>query len=448
MTNNKNNLKTLELLNPHILLSQLSRLAYEPPKIFFNSLKYVDFNQNIPLNIYNYRAELSPKAVQKVEKFNQNLAKEAKNHNYFISPDEYTYGKINCDNSNTFKTKSIKGYYFTNKHGNHCYIFSYNSNIYVTFRGSMSWTNWMNNAKIQLLPITSQILQNNMSEKSKNILENVKGRFFKGFMIGLLQLIDRIQVAINLLNKNNDKNIYITGHSLGGALATLCGFYLGKALSQNKIKNSEIRIVTFGAPIVGDCELSNEIKELINKETIYLDRVYNQFDPVTIDVNKIPGFEHVHIGYNNFFKYNIQGTDVNLKTADITSFIDEPWFKKLNKNMLAHGYYMDVSYIGVINNYLYKEIKLNKDYEITCGMYNCQLYRQDCQYSQNLDKNIENFMINIYNCKQVQNIISKKTSGQTSQEVENKQKTTTVNINPGFHVEPNHEASKKLCNII
>ena len=305
-----------------------------------------------------------------------------------------------------------------------------------------------NNAKIKLLPITTQILKNNMSAKSCSILEGVEGKFFQGFMVGMLQLVDRILYAINLLNINNDKNIYITGHSLGGALATLCGFYLGKALLQNIIKNSEIKIVTFGAPIVGDCKLSDEIKDLINNQTIYLDRVYNKFDPVTMDVNKIPGFEHVHIGYNKFFKCNIGGTPVNLKTADITSFKNESWFKKLNKNMLAHGYYMDVSYIGVINKYLYREVKLEKDCEISCGMCNCQIYRQDYKYSQNLDQNIKNFMMNIYNCKKVQNIISKKTSGQTSQEVENKQKTTSINISPGFHEEPNQEASKELCNII
>lgn len=447
MTNNKNNLETLELLNPHILLSQLSRLAYEPPKMFFNSLKYVDFDQKIPDNIYNYRTELSPEAVKKVETFNQNLAKEAKNHSYLVSPDEYTHGTINSDKN---KTNNIIGYYFTNKHGNHCYIFSYDNNIYVTFRGSMSWTNWMNNAKIKLLPITTQILKNNMSGKSCSILEGVEGKFFQGFMVGLLQLVDRILYAINLLNINNDKNIYITGHSLGGALATLCGFYLGKASLQNKIKKSKIKIVTFGAPIVGDCKLSDEIKVLINNETIYLDRVYNKFDPVTMDVNKIPGFKHVHVGHNKFYQCNIKDKGyVNLKTADITLFKDEPWFKKLNKNMLAHGYYMDVSYIGVVNKYLYKEVKLKKDCEITCGMYNGQIYRQDYQYSQVMNQSIKNFMTNIYNKrKNIQNNISTETSGQTRNKVAEKKSEISANINPGFDTKPKQEASKELCNII
>jgi len=443
MTNNKKIYNTIELLNPHILLSQLSRLTYEPPKLFFNSLKYVDFDQEIQTNNYNYRAELSQEAVKKVESFNQNLAKESNKKIYFTAPDNNIRGSLDND------TKSIKGYYITNKHGNHCYIFSHKNNIYITFRGSATWTNWMNNAKIQLLPITSQILQNNMSEQSKKILQDVKGRFFKGFMIGLLQLIDRILYAINLLNINNDKNIYITGHSLGGALATLCGFYLGKASLQNKIKKSKIRIVTFGSPIVGDSKLSEEIKNLINDEEIYLDRVYNKLDPVTMDVNKIPGFEHVHVGYNNFFKHNIQSKRVvNLKTADITSFKNEPWFKKLTKNTLAHGYYMDVSYIGVINKYLYKEIKLNKDCEITSGICNCKIYRQDYQYSQELVRDIETFMTNIYNCKNLQNKISK-ISNQKLDDVNNKRDEISNKImSPLFHTQPNKKASKKYCIII
>lgn len=83
MTNNKKNYNTIELLNPHILLSQLSRLKYEPPKLFFNSLKYVDFKQEIPTGIYNYRAELTDDAVKKVESFNQDLAKES-NKKYIL----------------------------------------------------------------------------------------------------------------------------------------------------------------------------------------------------------------------------------------------------------------------------------------------------------------------------------------------------------------------------
>ena len=89
-------------------------------------------------------------------------------------------------------------------------------------------------------------------------------------------------------------SLVITGHSLGGAIATLCAFDLAKKYPYLKIK-----VITFGSPRVGN----KKFMEIYNSlENINHYRYETHLDPVT----KIPYFGYYHVGlgiycYNDYY---------------------------------------------------------------------------------------------------------------------------------------------------
>lgn len=63
-----------------------------------------------------------------------------------------------------------------------------------------------------------------------------------------------------------NKKVYVTGHSLGGALSTLFSYYLKKN-AENGVFDSSLAIQTYtiGAPMVGDQGFSDDYNSLLNK---------------------------------------------------------------------------------------------------------------------------------------------------------------------------------------
>lgn len=88
-----------------------------------------------------------------------------------------------------------------------------------------------------------------------------------------------------LLLKNKDRKIYIVGHSLGGAAATLTG---ARLLCMG-VKPEQIEIITFGAPAVGNAAFAAKFTPLLN-----LTRVTISGDPVTGILQTLVG------GYKQF----------------------------------------------------------------------------------------------------------------------------------------------------
>jgi len=76
----------------------------------------------------------------------------------------------------------------------------------------------------------------------------------------------------DILRDNPDSKIYITGHSLGGAAATLTGAWL---ISMG-ISPEQIEVITFGAPAVGNAAFAAKFEP-----TLKLTRVVISGDPVT-----------------------------------------------------------------------------------------------------------------------------------------------------------------------
>ena len=89
---------------------------------------------------------------------------------------------------------------------------------------------------------------------------------------------------VDILKENREAEVYLTGHSLGGAAVTI----LGARLSDLGIMPEQIHIMTFGAPAVGNDAFARKYEHLP------LVRITMKGDPIVIALQKVAG------GYEQF----------------------------------------------------------------------------------------------------------------------------------------------------
>ena len=106
---------------------------------------------------------------------------------------------------------------------------------------------------------------------------NTKTRVHAGFMKAWLS------VRAHVLDKIKEfETVTLTGHSLGGALATIAG------LDIQCTTGKTVRVITFGSPQVGDELFADEFEKRVKAST----RVVNPLDPVPKSLSA--QFAHVH----------------------------------------------------------------------------------------------------------------------------------------------------------
>ena len=151
-------------------------------------------------------------------------------------------------------------------------------------------------------------LQNSTTQSQNNKKTITPGKAGWGFVHVLKPSIQDIYNKIEELKSNEFERIIITGHSLGGALASLFGYYLKQYKSQS-IK-VPIHVITFGACCVFDAPGRNEFNSFLNissseKSNIFtLDRVTSNFDPVIVlppDLDH-PGYTLLRTEFKAFTK--------------------------------------------------------------------------------------------------------------------------------------------------
>jgi hypothetical protein len=118
-----------------------------------------------------------------------------------------------------------------------------------------------------------------------NIPPNV--RIHAGFEIQYVQLRERLlNATLGLANRYPDYQIAFTGHSLGGALATLASvdFYDRYGFGDR------IALYTYGTPRVGDSNWARYVNSLPYASRMY--RIQRKGDPVVHLPPLFTGFEH------------------------------------------------------------------------------------------------------------------------------------------------------------
>lgn len=150
----------------------------------------------------------------------------------------------------------------------------------VVFRGTESRTDWFHDFMICKHNISDMIGTTSLPENSVH----------SGFHRQLFQNNNFYNVKdrlVDLLNMEEyaDYDVYCTGHSLGGALCTLFGYFLSKKIDKT------VNIVSFASPRVGNASFKRDFDAQVNLRHY---RVTNNRDVVTAT----PMIGYKHTGLN------------------------------------------------------------------------------------------------------------------------------------------------------
>jgi hypothetical protein len=140
------------------------------------------------------------------------------------------------------------------------------ANIVVAFRGSEAPTS-LDGFKDWLLTNANNFLILPEGRIGSDFAAaGVGARFHRGFMSALADIWDPLLAAVEAELKKAPRPLWVTGHSLGGAIALLASW----RLMRNFLEVHQV--VTFGAPMIGNQEAAEAFaKELPGKIHRYID---------------------------------------------------------------------------------------------------------------------------------------------------------------------------------
>jgi len=169
------------------------------------------------------------------------------------------------------------------------YVATNADNMVVAFRGTETpdtlegLKDWLLTDAANLLMVPEGRLGTDLAAAG------VGAKFHQGFVNALADIWDPLFAAVDAERKKQDRPLWVTGHSLGGALAVLAAW-----LFQRKFISVH-QVYTFGGPMIGNAEASAAVdKELPDK--IY--RYVNVMDPVP----KLPTISMMSNSYGHCMK--------------------------------------------------------------------------------------------------------------------------------------------------
>ena len=290
----------------------LMNMAVEANKVKLRKLLYKRIKENKE-NKFIFTTILSTLGLAAVGYFYFNYGKADAEESYKDQVDDWagviTFAKdfaysenedriYDCkDPDHSCKFTNIKTIFDDDVGKNIKVLFSYVKKLrayIITFRGSKTADNWKSNA---------EITQINSDFGASHELNS--HYIHTGFSNNFLRVAKKIdEVVKNFLNETKDaflnKMIIFNGHSLGGALATICAGYLIPKIKQwgkdggIKEKPESFHLITFGSPRVGDKKFAQYINTTIepglNIRVVYGDDIVTRIPPW------LPVAEYYHSG--------------------------------------------------------------------------------------------------------------------------------------------------------
>lgn len=177
---------------------------------------------------------------------------------------------------------------------------NFKDHAFIIFRGTQYLADWLTNLNISASRTTS-------------------GQpVHDGFNMTFKTMQPKLREFMGVIAKNNITNIHCIGHSLGGALATLCGDWIRNAY------NTKPYIYTYGSPRVGLIGFADHCTRSVGSERIF--RAYHKTDIVPC----IPCWPFIHTPTKGQDYYLPAPGDVPMKEHhDMRHYVDsvreQPW---------------------------------------------------------------------------------------------------------------------------
>lgn len=146
-----------------------------------------------------------------------------------------------------------------------CAIFKNKNTLLVAFRGSQEVRDFIQDLKLRKVQFTKRRPKSQVHRGFNQAYRDVRVRLHK----------------IYATHRKDIKDIIFTGHSLGGALATLASYDFKLDYNGDVV----VRCVTLGSPRVGNRWFAKDFSKMIDDNT----RIVNGGDPVT----QIPSWWHL-----------------------------------------------------------------------------------------------------------------------------------------------------------
>jgi len=156
--------------------------------------------------------------------------------------------------------------------------------ITVAFRGSVTTNDFLTDACISMVDRANPVYAFDAENQDENI------KLHSGFCEYLLETSEDREISkfdevmtvlVPLIEQNPGFNVYCTGHSLGGALATLFSFYLATSTKYSTIP-SPVTCVSVASPKLGNESFRKAFQLLEERGELRHLRIANERDPVTL----------------------------------------------------------------------------------------------------------------------------------------------------------------------
>ena len=166
--------------------------------------------------------------------------------------------------------------------------------ITVVFRGSVTKTDFITDANINLMqapdPFSLAEESEEGEEESEDEVESTVGihQGFYDYLFGekdgkpskYVEIMTHIEKLISEdVNRRENYKLYVTGHSLGGALATLFGFYAAAKVGTLPLP---VTVVSVASPKVGNIAFARMFAVMESQGKLRHLRIANHRDPVTL----------------------------------------------------------------------------------------------------------------------------------------------------------------------
>lgn len=184
------------------------------------------------------------------------------------------------------------------------------TSIYTVFRGSENRLDWDTNLDFQQEAIQAQIVQDQEQVYPYEDESRSGAKMHQGFTSAYLSVREQIH---SYLRSHAASSLTVTGHSLGGALATLCAV----DIQYNFSNLVTIDVYTFGSPRVGN----NGFRDSFNRRVPKSYRFVYGMDIVPAIPRPWQGYRHVDTEFRLGSRFSLNFLSQRFRDHQISNYI-------------------------------------------------------------------------------------------------------------------------------